>query len=325
MRVRGSVVVVTGASSGVGRAVAEAFARKGCSVVLAARREEALERVAERCERHRGARALVVPTDVTDPEAVRNLARRAVERFGRLDVWVNNAAVTVFAPFREVPLEEFRRVLDVNVMGYVHGARAALEVMAEQGRGTLVDVSSVVAALPQPYTHVYGMSKAAVRALGTSLRQELRLAGERRVKVCTVLPATIDTPLFDHAANHTGRRPVAMPPVYTPERVARAVVGLVRSPRREVVVGPAGRQMLVEARRMPGLAERMMARQVDRTHLSRREPGPDTPGNLFEPLPGEGATHGGWHGRRRTAVRRLAGAALLTGVVLGAGRRLGTR
>ena len=314
MRVRGSVVVVTGASSGIGRATALAFARKGCAVVLAARRREALEEVARECERHRGAQALAVPTDVTDAASVDDLARRAVERFGRIDVWVNDAAVTVFGPF-----------LDVNVMGYVHGARAALGVMREQGWGTLVNVSSVVAALPQPYTHAYGMSKAAVRALGTSLRQELWLEGARRIKVCTVLPATIDTPLFEHAANYTGRKPVAMPPVYSPERVARAVVGLVRSPRREVVVGPAGREIVMQAKTAPGPAEKLMAFQTDRTHLSRRETGPDTPGNLHEPAPGEGAVHGGWHGRRRTAVRRLATAALLTGTALGVGRRLRAR
>lgn len=135
-----------------------AFALKGCAVVLAARRREALEAAARECEGYPGARTLVVPTDVTDAKAVGDLAQRAVERFGRIDVWVNSAAVTVFGPFAEVPLEDFRKVIDVNVMGYVHGARAALSVMREQGSGTLVDVSSVVGVVSQRYTHAYVMS-----------------------------------------------------------------------------------------------------------------------------------------------------------------------
>jgi short-subunit dehydrogenase len=325
MRVRDSVVVVTGASSGIGRATALAFARKGCAVVLAARRPEALEAVRQECESHRGAQALAVPTDVTDAAAVEELARRAVERFGRIDVWVNAAAVTVFGPFQETPLEDVRKVLDVNVMGYVHGARAALGVMREQGSGTLVNVSSIVGVVSQPYTHAYAMSKHAVRALGASLRQELRLEKAKHLHVCTVLPATIDTPLFEHAANYTGRKPVAMPPVYSPERVARAVVDLVRVPRREVVVGPVGRSMVLESRMMPGTVERMMARQVDRTHLSRKEPAPAGHGNLHAPAAGPGATHGGWGGRRRTAVRRRAAATVTAGVVAGVARRVAPR
>ncbi|MFF8280845.1 SDR family oxidoreductase [Streptomyces lateritius] len=324
MRVRDSVVVITGASSGIGRATAVAFARKGCPVVLASRRAEALEAVRQECERHRGAEALVVPTDVTDPGAVDDLARRAVHRFGRIDVWVNCAAVTVFGPFEEVPLEDFRKVMDVNVMGYVHGARAALRVMREQGRGTLINVSSVVGLVSQPYTHAYGMSKYAVRALSSSLRQELRLDGAKDIHVCTVLPATIDTPLFEHAANYSGRKPLAMPPVYSPERVARTIVGLVRAPRREVVAGPMGRSMVLESRLMPGVAERTMARQVDRTHLSREESAPAGHGNLHVPAPGTGAAHGGWGGRRRTAMRRLTAATVLAGVVAGVARRART-
>jgi short-subunit dehydrogenase len=324
MRVRDSVVVITGASSGIGRATAVAFARKGCPVVLAARRAEALEAVRRECERHRGAEALVVPTDVTDAGAVDDLARRAVQRFGRIDVWVNSAAVTVFGPFEEVPLEDFRKVMDVNVMGYVHGARAALRVMREQGRGTLINVSSIVGVVSQPYTHAYGMSKYAIRALSASLRQELRLDKAKHIHVCTVLPATIDTPLFEHAANYTGRKPLAMPPVYSPERVARTIVDLVRVPRREVVVGPMGRSMVLESRIMPGMVERMMARQVDKTHLSRKEPAPAGHGNLHVPAPGQGAAHGGWGGRRRTAMRRLTAASLMVGAVAGVARRVRT-
>ncbi|MER6615742.1 SDR family oxidoreductase [Streptomyces xantholiticus] len=322
MRVRDSVVVITGASSGIGRATAVAFARKGCRVVLAARRSEALEAVRRECERHRGAEALVVPTDVTDAKAVHDLARGAVQRFGRIDVWVNAAAVTVFGSFEEVPLEDFRKVMDVNVMGYVHGARAALRVMREQDRGTLINVSSIAGVVSQPYTHAYGMSKYAVRALSASLRQELQLDKAKHLHVCTVLPATIDTPLFEHAANYTGRKPLAMPPVYSPERVARAIVDLVRMPRREVVVGPMGRSMVLESRIMPGLVERMMARQVDKTHLSRKEPAPAGHGNLHVPAPGEGAAHGGWGGRRRTAMRRLTAATLMAGAAASVARRV---
>jgi short-subunit dehydrogenase len=321
MRMFNSVVVVTGASSGIGRATAVAFARKGCAVILAARREEALEAVRQECEGHRGAQVLVVPTDVTDPAAVEDLAQRAVQQFGRIDVWVNAAAVTVFGPFQEVPLEDFGKVMEVNVMGYVHGARSALRVFREQGRGTLVNVSSTAGVVSQPYTHAYGMSKHAVRALGASLRQELLLEKAENIHVCTVLPATIDTPLFEHAANYTGRKPVAMPPVYSPERVARTIVDLVRKPRREVVVGLMGRSMVLQSRMMPGMAERMMARQVDKTHLSRKESAPAGHGNLHVPVPGEGAAHGGWGGRSRTAMRRLAVATVMTGAVVGVARR----
>ncbi len=323
MRVKDSIVVVTGASSGIGRATALAFATRGSAVVLAARRQPALNEVARECE-SAGGQALAVPTDVSDFKAVDELARRAVQRFGRLDVWVNDAAVTLFAPFLEAPLEDIRRVLEVNVIGYVHGAKAALPYMKEQGAGVIVNVSSVVGVVPQPYTHAYSMSKAAVKVLSESLRQELMLEGSRsrKIKVASVLPPTIDTPFFNHTANYTGREVKAMPPVYTPERVARTIVNLVRVPRREVVVGPMGRNLVLQAKLAPGLAGRAMAVQVDKAHLSRTKPAPASEGNLYVPAPGTGSLHGEWNGRRRTAVRRtLSAAAAVGGTVLAVRRR----
>jgi NAD(P)-dependent dehydrogenase (short-subunit alcohol dehydrogenase family) len=321
MRVKDSVAVITGASSGIGRATALAFAGHGAAVVLAARREHALEEVAHACEAA-GGQTLAVPTDVADFKAVDELARQAVERFGRIDVWVNDAAVAVISPFLETPLEDFRRLLDVDVMGYVHGAKAALPRVKEQGSGVIVNVSSIVGVVPQPYTHAYSMAKAAIRMLSGSLRQELMLEGQRsrKIKVTSVLPATIDTPLFDHGANFTGRAVKAMPPVYTPERVALAIVNVVRVPRREVIVGPLGRNLLVQAKLMPGLVEKMMALQVDKMHLSRNKPAPATDGNLHQPASGTGSVYGGWNGTRRTALRRAASAAVLVGVVAAARR-----
>jgi short-subunit dehydrogenase len=324
MRTRGSVVVVTGASSGIGRASALKFAAGGATVALTARRPAALQEVAAECEGC-GATALPVPADITDDKAVREVADRVAERFGRIDVWINCAAVTAFAPFEEIPLSDFRRILEVNIMGYVHGARAVLPHLRDQGKGILINVSSIVSSVPQPYTQAYSMSKAAVRVLGASLRQELQLDGATSVKVCTVLPATIDTPFFEHAANYTGRKAKAMPPVYSAERVARTVVDLVRVPRREVIVGPMGRNLVMQAKLAPGLTERMMAMQVDRTHLYRSRPASATDGNLFQPAAGTGSVSGGWHGRRRTAVRRAASAALVSGAIFLARRSARTR
>lgn len=323
MRIK-EVVVITGASSGIGRATALAFAGKGVAVVVAARRKDALEKVVGECE-SRGARALAVPTDVSDPEAVEELGRLAVEHFGRIDVWVNGAAVSVYGPILDVPLDDFRRVLDVNVMGYVHGARVALGHMRDQGSGVLVNVSSITSVVPQPYATAYVMSKAAVSALSASLRQELQLTGDRKIKVCTVLPATIDTPLFQHAANYTGRQVVAMPPVYPAGQVAKTIVRLARHPRREVVVGRAGQVMRRQARTRPHALERTAARMVDRGHLSREEPAPAMSGNLHVPSSDSGSVAGGWQGKRRTAVRRLATASVVGAAAVTAGRAIAAK
>ncbi|PJJ72909.1 short-subunit dehydrogenase [Diaminobutyricimonas aerilata] len=314
MSLKNRVVVITGASSGIGRAAALRFAAKRASLVLAARSQEELDAVAAQC-RELGSDALVVATDVTDADAVQVLASRAVQRFGRIDVWVNDASVGFYSPFLDAPIEDFRRVLDVNVMGYVHGARAALGVMRAQGEGVLVNVASIAGEIAMPYASAYSMSKAAVRAMAGSLRNELRLEGVRGVKIATVLPGTVDTPFFENAANYTGRRVLAMPPVNSVDRVARAVVSAAIAPRREIAVGTGAHALVRQHRMTPKLIDGVLSAQVDRTHLSTTEPAPPTSGNLYRPS-GEVAGHGtdgGWGGRRRTAVRRVLGVGLLVG------------
>lgn len=302
---KNAVVVITGASSGIGRATAHAFAKKGATLVLAARRDALLARAAEEC-RALGAEAIAVPLDVTVERSVCDLAGVAVERFGRIDIWVNNASVAVWGRVEEIPMEDFRRVIDVNLFGYVHGARAVLPILREQRAGALINVGSMVSRVTEPYVAPYVVSKHAVRGLSAVIRQELAVDGVKDVHVSTVMPATIDTPFFEHSGNYTGRAAKAMPPVYTPERVARTIVNCARFPRREVFVGNVARVMVQQHKVMPGTTERMIAELTNRLHLYRDRPQLPSAGNLHEPLGDSDGVHGNWHGRRRTAVRRLA-------------------
>ncbi|GAA4105910.1 SDR family oxidoreductase [Enteractinococcus coprophilus] len=316
VRLKGAVVVITGASSGVGRATARQFAQAGSNVILAARGEVALEKTAEEC-RKLGAKALAVPTDTTSAQAVEALARQAVERFGRIDVWVNSAAVHLFGAVETVPLDHFQRVLETNVMGYVHGSRTAIHHMKNQGHGVLINVSSATANVPQPFAAAYSMSKAAVSALSVSLRSELWLAEEQDIHVVTILPPAVDTPLFSRAANYSGRKVRAMPPVYAPETIARTIVKAAVKPKAEIAVGAGAKQMIKRHRAAPEATERLMALQVDRTHLSRTQSAPDTSGNLYESTTADDAmtVHGGWHGKYRQRRRKAVGIGLLLGAV----------
>lgn len=315
MRIENSVIVVTGASSGIGRATALELARRGAKLVLVARREDVLAEVARECG---GEGVLVAPADVADAAAVERVAERAVAEFGRIDGWVNNAGVTMFGRLVDVPLDDVRRLLDVNLMGQVHGARAALPRMIAQGSGVLVNVSSILGVIAQPYGSAYTMSKFAVRGLTFSLRQELRLSGVRGVHVSAVLPAAIDTPVYASAANHSGRRISPPPPVYRPERVAATIVAQLRRPRREVVSGGLlGRLFVLQHKLAPGTTEYLLGRDVDLSMTRSDPPVPATSGILYEPAPGPTPVHGGWHGRRRERVRTAALALAAVGVAAG--------
>ena len=305
-----AVVVITGASSGIGRATGLGFAERGARVVLAARRVGALEELARQCEAA-GGQALAVATDVTDQAAVAELARRAVERFGRIDVWVNNAGVYLLGSLEATPPEAFRQVLETNFFGYVHGARAVLPRFREQGQGVLINNASVYSHIAAPWLTAYVSSKFAVRGFSEALRQELGDLPD--VHVCTVSPSPIDTPIFASAANYSGRAVKAPPPTYPPEQVARAILASALHPERERIVGGAGRlatvMELVASRRF----ERVNRRYVDALQFTTG-PAPATDGNLYAPSSNRHArTRGGW--RRRPdppiAVRRVVAAGLV--------------
>src|SRR5215213_11538095 len=254
------VVVITGASSGIGRATAHAFAERGASVVLAARRLPMLEEAARECEALGAAAALAVQADVTREDQVEELGRRAIERFGRIDVWFNNAGLAVFGRIESVPSDVWRRVVETNVFGYYHGAKVAMRRFREQGRGTLVQNASIVGRTAKPDGSAYATSKFAVRGFSEALRQEV--LDQPDIQICTVLPSVIDTPFFQHAANYSGRSIRAAPPVYTPEEVAETVVELVEWPQAEVIVGGFGKLAAVQERIAPTFATWMTGRTL---------------------------------------------------------------
>jgi NAD(P)-dependent dehydrogenase (short-subunit alcohol dehydrogenase family) len=239
-----------------------------------------------------------------------NRAARAHDRFGRIDAWVSNAGVYLVGRLEETPPDAFRRVIDVNFLGAVSSAYAALAVFRRQGRGVLVFTASLDGHVAAPHVSAYVASKWAVRGFAESLRQELR--GYPDIHVASVSPASIDTPLFQHAANFSGRRIKALTPTYEPAKVARAIVRLIERPRREVIVGGAGKLLSLQRRLSPALADRMVALQMGRDQFGDG-PAAETPGNLWEPVPqGTGST-GGWQtvprSVRRAAMAGAAGAA----------------
>ncbi len=283
-------VVITGASSGIGRATAHAFARRGAHVVLAARRAEMLEEAARECEALGGA-ALAVPTDVTREDQVEELGRRALERFGRIDVWFNNAGIAVFGRLESVPSEVWRRVIETNLFGYYHGAKVAMRQFRAQGRGTLVQNASIVGRTAKPDGSAYATSKFAIRGFSEALRQEV--LDQPRIQVCTVLPSVVDTPFFQHAANFSGRSVRAAPPVYTAEEVAETVVGLVERPRAEAIVGGFGKVAAAQELLAPNFTTWFTGRALHRGFLSEK-PSKDTTGALFESWPDGMGVSGGW-------------------------------
>lgn len=279
INLKNQVVVITGASSGLGRAAALEFARAGAAVVLGARRAEALDETAREC-RALGALALCWVTDVTIEADVQRLAEKALELRGRIDVWINNAAVTSFGLLDETPFDSHRRVIETNVFGAMYGARAVVPIFRKQRRGVLINVGSILSKVGQPFVPSYVISKFALRGLSEALRSEL--AQYPDVHVCTLLPYAMNTPHFESAANYIGRAAFALPPATTPEASARAMVSLARRPRRERHVPRIALFGLALHQLFPRLVERAIHHIVGNWHfgwLGQRNPR----GNLWQP------------------------------------------
>lgn len=292
------VVVITGASSGIGRGTAQAFARAGATVVMAARRGYVLEQIAHEFD-NAGYRALAIATDVSKPEEVEILAQTAIERFGHIDVWVNNAGVGVVGRFEEVPLTLHEQVIQTNLLGAMYGCYHALRHFRARQQGVLINVSSMFGKLPGPYWSSYIASKFALNGLGDALRQELRQNQQRNIHICTVLPMTTDTPFFEHAGNFTGRE-IGLPnPIHDPQLVVDTILRLASEPEDEVIIGNAGRLVNVAHSLVPGTIENLFGSQAHRLQFSKTSPAQETPGAVEQPMPSGTQVEGGR--LRRTA------------------------
>ncbi len=273
------VIVLAGASSGIGHATALACARAGAQLVLAARGRAGLAAVAQACERL-GADVLVVPTDVANPEDVQRLAHAAIDRFGRFDVWINMVGVGAVGLFDQTPIEAHRRVIETNLIGQMHGAHVALGHFRRRRRGTLINMISIGGWAPSPFVAAYSASKFGLRGLSEALRAEV--SGLPEVHVCAVYPTFVDTPGISHGANYTGRSLKPPPPVLDPRTVADAIVSLVRSPRPYVSVGSVAWPARIAHAVAPNLVGAWTMRLIDAA-LRRADPVASGDGNLFEP------------------------------------------
>jgi NADP-dependent 3-hydroxy acid dehydrogenase YdfG len=313
------VVVVTGASAGVGRAIAHAFAKRGAHIGLLARGQRGLAGAQEEVA-SLGGQALGLPTDVADHAQVEAAAEAVEREFGPIDVWVNDAMATVFAPFLQVAQEEFKRATEVTYLGAVYGTMSALKRMVPRDRGTVVQVGSALAYRAIPLQSVYCGAKFAMRGFTDSVRTELMHDGSNVWITMVQLPA-VNTPQFNWSRTKLPNHPQPVPPIYQPEVAAEAVYWAAHHHRREIDVGFSAVKAIVGNKLAPRFADWYLARTGYKSQQIQDMPVNSRPDNLYEPVPDEAATHGMFDSRARARSHQLWATThrpLLVGVLAGA-------